>query len=95
MGGGKRVPGFASKVRFAADSPLEESGFEPSVAARKQGSFGDAGPINCGHLASASGINVARDQKFESTSLQQRVTSIAGQRPAEVAKARERKAECD
>jgi hypothetical protein len=25
--------------------------------------------INCGHLGSASGINVERDPKFESTSL--------------------------
>jgi hypothetical protein len=31
MGGGKRAAGFAPKVRFAADSPLEESGFEPLV----------------------------------------------------------------
>src|SRR5205823_11141146 len=31
------------------------------------------GPTNCGHLASASGINVEWDQKFESTSLQQTV----------------------
>jgi hypothetical protein len=34
--------------------------------------------MNCGHLASAGGINVERDQKFESTSLQGRVSCEPG-----------------
>jgi hypothetical protein len=56
------------------DSPLEESGFEPSVPAMKTAAVRRPGPPHeLRSFGSASGMNVERNQKFESTSLQQRV----------------------
>jgi hypothetical protein len=58
-------------VRWSSlDSPLEESGFEPSVPLCERGRSATRATWIVGHLASASGTNVERDHKFE--------TEIAG-----------------
>src|SRR5712671_3987714 len=74
---GKTAAGKASLVptlgqhiegdREFADSPLEESGFEPSVPAMKTGVV--QRPHELRSFGNAGGMNLERDQKFESISL--------------------------
>jgi hypothetical protein len=68
-----RIDGARSATRFVADSPLEGDGFEPSVPQQIRSDLGAAGPspITVDSFA-------IRNWKFESISLQQRVTCELG-----------------
>ena len=64
------------EVKFASDSPLEGDGFEPSVPGRET-----VNPIvGDGTACSKTGADLLGNRKFESISLQERVTCELGDR---------------